>query len=187
MYIKEIIKKSIKKILISTAPLLLAFLMLPLNVFAAIRVPVDTSIEPNKDAGTDLYESKCYYHNALPLNISISSGQDSSVLHDERYSTSIKLDEGTLITVSSETKMHSLYIIWDCMVPEWTLKIGDNSYTYGKYNFLHEYIELPEETNELTIVIPNAGDQTPIKGLNKMRMSDIIAFESADVPVHTFR
>lgn len=183
MYIKEIIKKSIKKILISTAPLMLAFLMLPLNVFAAIRVPVDTSIEPNKDAGTDLYESKCYYHNALPLNISISSGQDSSVLHDERYSTSIKLDEGTLITVSSETKMHSLYIIWDCMVPEWTLKIGDNSYTYGKYNFLHEYIELPEETNELTIVIPDAGDQTPIKGLNKMRMSDIIAFESADVPV----
>ena len=183
MNLKEKSLTYIRKLLLSAAPLLVAFFMMPLNVMAAIKVPVDTSIEPNKDAGTDLYESKCYYHNALPLNISISSGQDSSVLHDEKYSTSIKLDEGTLVTVSSETKMHSLYIIWDSMVPEWTLKIGDNSYTYGKYNFLHEYIELPEETNELTIVIPNAGDQTPIKGLNKMRISDIIAFDTADVPV----
>ena len=183
MFIKEKAKKYIKNICVSAMPFMAAFFMIPLNVFAAIKVPVDTSIEPNKDAGTDLYESRCYYHNALPLNISISSGQDSSVLHDEKYSTSIKLDEGTRITVSSETKMHSLYVIWDCMVPEWTLQIGENSYTYGKYNFLHEYIELPEETNELVIVIPNAGDQTPIKGLNKMRMSDIIAFDTPDVPV----
>jgi LmbE family N-acetylglucosaminyl deacetylase len=183
MNLKEKSLIFIRKILLSAVPLLVAFFMIPINALAAIKVPVDTSIEPNKDAGTDLYESKCYYHNALPLNISISSGQDSSVLHDEKYSTSIKLDEGTLVTVSSETKMHGLYIIWDSMVPEWTLKIGDNSYTYGKYNFLHEYIELPEETNELTIVIPNAGDQTPIKGLNKMRISDIMAFDTADVPI----
>jgi len=182
MCLKEKIKKYIKNILLSTMPFMLVFSSFTLNAFAAIKVPVDTSIEQSKDAGRDLYESKCYYHNALALNISISSGQDSSVLHDEKYSTSIKLDEGTSVTVSSETKMHGLYIIWDCMVPRWTLKIGENSYTYGEYNFLHEYIELPEETNELTIVIPNAGDQTPIKGLNKMRMSDIIAFDSADVP-----
>ena len=182
-------KRFIRNNIILKALLLSVFIiaaipfLVPFKSRAAIKVPVDTSIEESKDAGRDLYDSVCYYHNALPLNISVSSGQDSSILHDERYSTSMKLDEGTLVTVKSDSAMKGLYIIWDSMVPEWTLKIGDNSYTYGQYGFLHEYIELPEEAGELTIVIPNAGDQTPIKGLNKMRMADIIAFDTTDVPV----
>ncbi len=158
-------------------------LLTPIHSMAAlIKVPIDTSIESDRNAGTDLYDTKCYYKNVLPLTITASSGQDTAILHDERYSTSMKFDEGTLVTVKSETKMHGIYIIWDTIVPEWTLKIGEESYTYGKYGFLHEYIELPVETDEVTIVIPN-GKQDVIRGLDKIRISDIMAFDSPDVPV----
>ena len=174
-------KKYLKKY-ICKAMAFLAVLLIPIHSVAAIKVPIDTSVESDRNAGTDLYDSKCYYKNALPLTITLSTGGDTSVLHDERYSTNLKLDEGTLINVSSETEMNGLYIIWDTIVPEWTLKIGDESYTYGKYGFLHEYIELPQKTKELSIVIPD-GSQNVIRGLNKMRICDIMAFDSDDVPV----
>lgn len=145
------------------------------------KVDIDTSIETDRNAGTELYDTKCYYHNVLPLNISISDGKNSDVLHDERYSTSLSLAEGTKIEVSSDVNMHGLYVIWDSMVPEWTLIIGDESYTYGKYGYLHEYIELPTETKNCTIVIPNGYNDVE-RGITNMRISDIIAFDSAELP-----
>ena len=174
--------KNIWKSLIKAAAFLLVLSMPFHSMAALIKVPVDTTIENDRNAGTDLYDTKCYYKNVLPLDISLSTGGDTSILHDEKYSTSMKLDEGTLITVKSDTVMHGIYIIWDTIMPEWTLKIGEESYTYGEYGFLHEYIELPKETNELTIVIPKS-TQTVIRGLDKIRISDIMAFDSPDVPI----
>ena len=171
-------KKRIGTVLLTFAAM--ASVILPsFDSLAAIKVPIDTSIEQSRDAGTDLYDSKCYYHNALPININLSTGGDTSKLHDERYSTSLTLDEGVEIKVTSDTTMKGLYIIWDSIVNEWTLKIGEESYTYGKEGFLHEYIELPKETNELVIVVPS-GKNDVIKGLNNMRVSDIIAFDNTD-------
>ena len=119
----------------------------PISTLAAIRVPLDTSIEPDRNAGTDLFDTKCFYKNVLPLNISLSSGGDTSILKDERYSTSLSLAEGTKITVSSDTTMHGIYVIWDSHINEWTLTVNGKDYTYGQYGYLHEYIELPEERN----------------------------------------
>lgn len=151
----------------------------PLNAKAAIKVPLDTSIEPNRDAGRELYDTKCYYHNALPLDISISNGYDASKLHDERYSTTLALPEGTEINVNSSVTMKGLYVIWDGIVPEWTLKIGDESYTYGTNGFLHEYIELPKEATSVTIVMPSGANSVE-RGSKDMRIADIIAFDQTD-------
>lgn len=146
-----------------------------------IKVDIDTSIEQDRNAGTDLYDTKCYYKNVLPLDITVSNGSDASKLHDERYSTSLSLPEGTEITVTSESVMHGIYVIWDSLVNEWTLKIGDNSYTYGKNGYLHEYLELPEETTSFTIVIPNGYNEVE-RNIQNMRISDIMAFDSAELP-----
>lgn len=174
----------IRKIFTATSAVLFIALvfLIPTTVFAKTKkVDIDTSIEQDRNAGTELYDSKCYYHNVLPLNISISDGSGASVLHDERYSTSLSLAEGTEIKVTSDTVMTGLYVIWDSIVPEWTLKIGEDSYTYGKYGYLHEYIELPKETTELTIVVPNGANDVE-RGSSKMRIADIIAFDTKDLP-----
>ncbi|MCR4648462.1 MAG: PIG-L family deacetylase [Lachnospiraceae bacterium] len=175
--------KKIKKILgVSLAVLAMCTLALPINVLAAIKVPLDTSIEPDRNAGTDLFDTKCFYKNVLDLNISSSDGQNTSVLHDEKYSTSLSFAEGTKIEVKSDTPMHGLYIIWDSLIGEWNLNINGNDYTYGKYGFLHEYIELPEECTSLVITVPD-GDHGVERNLSGQRISDIIAFDSADLPV----
>lgn len=172
---KTLNKKIIPVVLLGLAVAVAA----PFTAKAAIKVPLDTSIEPDRNAGTQLYDTRCYYHNSLPLNINISNGYDSSKLQDERYSTSLTLPEGTEITVESSTAMKGLYVIWDGVVPEWTLKIGEDSYTYGTYGFLHEYIELPKESTSVTIVVPSGANEVE-RGSKDMRISDIIAFDSTD-------
>ncbi len=177
-------KTFIVKILMATFTAFFAVLVLlfPMTASAKTKkVDIDTSIEQDRDAGRELYDSKCYYHNVLPLDISISDGSGASLLQDERYSTSLSLAEGTEIKVTSDNVMTGLYVIWDSIVPEWTLKIGEDSYTYGQYGYLHEYIELPKETTELTIVIPN-GTNSVERGISQMRIADIIAFDSKDLP-----
>ncbi|MBO4346553.1 MAG: PIG-L family deacetylase [Lachnospiraceae bacterium] len=154
----------------------------PLTAMAAIRVPLDTSIEPDRNAGTDLFDTKCFYKNVLPLDISLSSGGNTDTLKDERYSTSLSLSEGTKITVKSETAMHGIYVIWDSHINEWTLTVNGKDYTYGQYGFLHEYIELPEMSNEVTITVP-APLKDAEKNLSATRVSDIIAFADDDLPV----
>ena len=173
-------KNYIKKLI--TAIAFMCVLATPLSALAAIKVPLDTSIESDRNAGTDLFDTKCFYKNVLPLDISLSSGGDTSVLKDEKYSTSLSLAEGTKITVKSDTTMHGIYVIWDSLVSEWTLTVNGTDYTYGKYGFLHEYIELPEESNEVIITVP-APVKDAEKNLSAMRVSDIIAFSDDNLPV----
>jgi len=165
-----------------TAALSALLILIPLRVDAAIKVPLDTSIESSRDAGTDLFDSKCFYKNVLDLKISSSDNSDTSVLHDERYTTSLSFDEGTVLEVSCDTQMHGLYIIWDSLIKEWTLNINGKDYTYGQNGYLHEYIELPEKCNVLTITIPN-GQNNVERNLIKQRISDIMAFDSSELPV----
>ena len=179
---KDLKFKWTKKIYFATAVILATAIVAPITAHAGrIKVDIDTSIEQDRNAGTDLYDSKCYYHNVLPLDIKISNGNDAGCLHDEKYSTSISLPEGTEITVNSDTTMKGIYVIWDSLVPAWDLKIGESTYQYGQYGFLHEYIELPEETDSFTIVIPN-GQNDVERGNQNMRIADIIAFDTDDVP-----
>jgi len=110
-----------------------------------------------------------------PLEITLSEGGKVSSLLDASYSTSIKLNAGSEITVHTANKLHGIYLIWDSLVPEWEMKIGENSYTYGKSGFLHEYIELPEESDTVTIVVPDGsvfnGQDGSVEG--GMRVADI--------------
>ena len=172
--------KRLKNALISAVLIISVGLIFSFNSFA--KLPIDETVESSRDSGTDLYEGT-KFHNVLDLNITISDGSSSSTLLDESYSTSLSLAPGTTITVSCDTKMHGTFIVWDSLVPEWTLTIGSNTYTYGTYGFIHEYIELPEETNSFTITIADSSTLDYKSGaVYGMRISDIYAFDSADLP-----
>ncbi len=146
--------------------------------------PIDKNVEENRDAGRDLYEgSLC--HNVLPLDLKISDGTSAKKIHDENFKTAISLKKGTEIVVKSETPMYSIYILWDCPVAEWTMKIGDNTYTYGKNGFLHEYIVLPEAATELTLIMPDSASLgADTWGIYKggMSIADIYAFPDENIP-----
>lgn len=150
--------------------------------YAKKEVPIDTSVEDSRESGTDLYEAmKC--HNQMSLDISVSDGSSGSKLHDEDRTSTLTLSPETVITVTGQTDMHGIYIIWDCLVPEWTLRINGQEYTYGQYGFLHEYVELPVMTSELEIIVGDSKSLGDRPGtVNGMRIADIYAFESESLP-----
>lgn len=87
-------------------------------------------------------------------SVVVSDGQNGSVLSDSNRFSKLTVNSGTTITISNEIDFSSIYVIWDKPVGEWTLNTQNTDYIYGKYGFIHEYIELPSATNELTITIP---------------------------------
>jgi len=108
----------------------------------------------------------------LNTGIEISTGGQVDYLSDNECTTKVNLSTGTQIRISSDQLIDSLYIVWDQIPGQWQLQINGKSYTYGKNNFLHEFVTLPVQTNELTIVI--TGESTVL--------CDVSAFPKGQLP-----
>ena len=85
--------------------------------------------------------------------VKISDNTNAAVLSDAKRTTKLTLKAGTQITISNSQQLSSIYVIWDKPPGEWTMTINGIEQTYGKYDFIHEYIDLPFFTNEITITI----------------------------------
>ncbi len=90
---------------------------------------------------------------ASKLNISISSsgGQNCSPLLNTSYSSSVSFSKDNTITVTADTPMYGIYLIWDLPAVEWTLSYGNTSKSCGNNGFLHEYVAIPEGAASCTI------------------------------------
>lgn len=131
---------------------------------------------------------------ALPFNafaneaepvITLSNGYDSKYLTDRSYYTNLELSGGTVIRIENAADVHSLYLEWDLGtnpnnknainvgwysgkhgVKPWVLRINGVSYVYGTNGFLHEYVELPDRSDLIEVVIPKGG--ASIAGLSPL-------------------
>ncbi len=93
----------------------------------------------------------------LEAQISISDGNDASVLKDQYVSSKIALASGTQITIQSSSEIGSIYLIWDTPVPGWTLQADGKTSVHGENGFLHEYVALDNPSQSITIQIPESG------------------------------
>ena len=120
----------------------------------------------------------------LPLGISISTGASAEKLLDANYETAIKLNAGVTIEVTCEQDMAGLYVIWDSLVPEWTLTVGETAIACGTNGFLHEYITLPAGTKKAVITVPDGSKVGTRSGTVQggMRISDIYAYSEGELP-----
>lgn len=117
--------------------------------------------------------------------ITLSNGYDSKYLTDHSYYTNLELSGGTIIRIDNAATVHSLYLEWDLGtnpnnktivnsrwysgkpgVKPWVLRINNVSYVYGTNGFLHEYVELPDQSDVLEIIIPEGG--ASIAGLSPL-------------------
>lgn len=87
----------------------------------------------------------------LTPDITLSNHGSVSRMTDGSYNTKTSFSAGDTIQVTSSEKMYSLYIKWDLIPGEWTLTYNGKTETFGTNGFLHEYIEIPEGTSEMTI------------------------------------
>lgn len=87
------------------------------------------------------------------LDISPESSGVSSYLTDGSYSTGNNYHAGDTITISSDSPISSVYIIWDSPVSEWTLDFNNTSMKCGTNGFLHELVKLTSPSTSITINI----------------------------------
>lgn len=110
---------------------------------------------------------------AVSLNITLknSNGSSTAALRDKKYDTTVQYKSGDYVTISSETPMAGIYIIWGSKVSPWNLSCGSKRTEYGKNGFLHEYIALDTEVRECTIELND-----------DVRISDIYAYSKGILP-----
>ncbi len=108
----------------------------------------------------------------LPVNVTISNGGAVWAATDGSYQSSVYLENGDTIAVTTESSIQGIYLIWDAPVNEWTLEYNGESYTQGSNGYLHDYIELPEGVTEF--VINTTG--------NSNRLADIYCYGEGELP-----
>jgi LmbE family N-acetylglucosaminyl deacetylase len=128
---------------------------------------------------------------AQQLDIDITTGGSASYLTDGSYYTGNDYAAGDTITITAESAIDSIYIIWDSPVSPWTLvysgvsegtvgstntsafgtQSSENSLQCGTNGFLHEYVKLPKASNSVTVKIESSS-----------RICGIYAFSQGELP-----
>jgi LmbE family N-acetylglucosaminyl deacetylase len=94
---------------------------------------------------------------AAPEGAAQSHGQ----LIDDKYTTKLSLGGNTEITVRTQEKIRGIYLVWDKPPGRWALQIQEadrtSMYLHGGNGWIHEYVELPEASSSIALVIPEAG------------------------------
>lgn len=108
----------------------------------------------------------------LSPSFTSTDGSNCVDISDGDYFTTEYFDPGTEITLTSDTAIDSLYIIWEEIPGSWTLDAGGETMICGQEGFLHEYIKLPAGTSYATICV----------GSNRLTIADIYAFSGGELP-----
>ncbi len=110
----------------------------------------------------------------VEIGLEHSAGKSCKILRDGSTKSSVTFTAGQSLKITADDPIQGLYIKWSAVkIPgEWTLKVGGQDYTYGKYNYLHEYVSLPFGTTECALYFPNE-----VAG-----MVEIYAYGEGDIP-----
>ena len=113
-----------------------------------LSVPVSADVTYDTPASGDNSVS------AKQASITVkSNGKNCKGLLDDSYSTVVKFNSGDEITVESDEAVRGIYIKWHGEVNPWTLSYNGKTKSCGKNGFLHEYVDLGEDTTSLTITL----------------------------------
>ena len=103
-------------------------------------------------------------------DISINGQPAPSSLTDGYYTTKISTADTDILTVETDSEMHSLYIIFDQPVSPYTISGEDMQQTCGTAGFIHEFIRLDSPQTKIEIDLP--------QGI----LCDIYVFGQGDLP-----
>ena len=93
-------------------------------------------------------------------------------LFDDNYYSDYTFPAGTVITLTAEEEIDSLYIIFGSYPGEWTLRTHGGEQRCGQDGFLHEYVKLDDPSKEIEICL---GDEDIL-------IRDVYAFTDGYLP-----
>lgn len=105
---------------------------------------------------------------SLSIELTNSNGKGYGNLRDNSYSTSVKYSAGDTISITTETPMTGIYIVWGNKdVPSWKLTVNDKTKECGTKGFLHEYVSFDGESTSCTLTIANDCTMLELKVFSK--------------------
>ena len=132
--------------------------------------PITTAVE-NGTQGNENQGPVTTPATAVKVSIKNSNGKSTGELTDKNISTMISYASGDQITISSDTEMGGIYLIWGSPVVPYTLEYGDAEQTCGTNGFLHDYVAFDTPVKECTITVSD-----------KVSLSDVYAYSEGVLP-----
>ena len=126
------------------------------------------------------------------MTVFIDGQSSTDWLTDNDYTTVLSLPAGTEIVLQFDSEISGLYMIWNTTPGEWAVNTGSYLSYYGERGFLHEFAELPEATDSVTITLVQGGDLCDIHAFTDGLLPDSVqiwkeSVERADIlllPTH---
>ena len=132
--------------------------------------PISTPVE-NNDPGNENQGPVTTPATALKVKVTNSNGKSTGELLDKNISTMISYASGDKITISSDTEMGGIYLIWGSPVVTYKVEYGEQEMTCGTNGFLHDYVAFDEPVKECTITVSD-----------KVSLSDVYAYTEGVLP-----
>ena len=107
----------------------------------------------------------------LTLSVSAPTYQSASLL-DGDYDTAAVFAPGAELTLTAETPVAALYLIWNTRPAPWTLRTPEEEIACGTQGYFHELVELPVPATELTLILPET----------ESKLADVYAFTAGRLP-----
>lgn len=114
-----------------------------------------------------------YAAEQLTLTLDYPDPVASRNLLDEVYQSDYTLPAGTVLTLTADEEIASLYIVFGSYPGEWILRSGEDEQLCGQEGFLHEYVALDSPSKSVQICIPEDYD---------VLVRDICAFTEGYLP-----
>ena len=108
------------------------------------------------------------------MTVAIAGQERVAELLDADHETKLTLPAGTEIRITSDSEISGLYMIWDLPPGEWSVVCGSFARRYGERGFLHEFAELPQGTESLTIALPEGAVLCDIYAFTDGRLPDFV-------------
>ena len=112
----------------------------------ATTAPVETTEAPSEPEPEPVAERI-----SEGVRIFIGEKDYTGILSDRDHLTKQHFLASAAITVESQSPFSSLYIEWEEIPGTYTISWEGGSMEAGTYDFLHEYVRLPEAVNQVTI------------------------------------
>ena len=119
----------------------------------ATTVPVETAVPvETTEAPTEPEPEPVAERISEGVRIFIGEKDYTGILSDRDHLTKKHFPASAPVTVESLTPFSSLYIEWEEIPGTYTISWEGGSMEAGTYDFLHEYVRLPEAVNALGVV-----------------------------------
>ena len=107
----------------------------------------------------------------IPFSMTASDGQSTDALQDKNRRTSNFFAKGSTLTITSEIKIHGIYLEWDIIPPVYSITCNGRAMNGGQNGFLHEFIEVEEGSYKVELTFDS-----------DVSLAEIYAFAAGEIP-----